>query len=92
MNEILLSGGMAILLSFTTFLSKAQKGEGFDAYKALRTLIIGAVIGGIAWQQGITITPENWEPYLTANIGVIAMIDQGFKFIWRLVSSGKESS
>ena len=91
MNQIVMSLGMAFLLSVVTYLTKMQKGEGFDAYKFLRTLVIGAVIGGVAWQQHIQITGENWESYITANAGVIAFIDQGFKLIWRLVS-GKESA
>lgn len=91
MEQILLSVAMAVGLSFVTLLSKVQKGEGFDIYKAGRTFIVGLVIGFISWQQDIQMTNENWDAYLAANMGVIAVADQGFKFIWRLVS-GKEST
>lgn len=91
MNQIAMSMGMAIILSFVTFLSKMQKGEGFDVYKALRTLIIGVVIGGISWQQDFQLNNENWESYLTANMGVIAFLDQGLKVMWGLVSAKKST-
>lgn len=91
MNQIIMSVGMAFLLSIVTYMTKMQKGEGFDAFKFIRTLVIGLVIGGIAWQQNVQVTGDNWESYITANAGVIAFIDQGIKFIWRLVSD-KESA
>lgn len=84
MEQIAMSLGMAILLSLVTYMSKMQGGEAFDAYKALRTLLIGVVIGGIAYAKDYHINMENWESYLAANVGIIAMLDQGLKFIWRL--------
>lgn len=85
MQQIAMSLGMAILISVLTYITKVQKGESFDAYKVLRTLVIGLVIGGIAYYKGFTITPENWEAYLTSNMGIVAVLDQGWKMVWRLI-------
>ena len=76
---------MALVISLGTFVTKLQKGEPFVAAKLLRTVVIGAVLGGVAWYSGFAITPENWEAYLLANAGAIAVIDQGVKFIGNLI-------
>ena len=76
---------MALIISLGTFVTKLQKGEPFDAAKLLRTVIIGAVLGGAAWYGGAVITPENWEAYLLANAGAIAVADQAVKFISNLI-------
>lgn len=76
---------MALVISLGTFVTKLQKGEPFDVVKLLRTLAIGVVLGALAAYSGITITPENWEAYLLANAGAIALADQFIKFIENLI-------
>jgi len=85
MDSIALSLGTAILVSILTYLTKMQKGEAFDGIKFFRTFFIGAVIGIVAWYQGIEVTQENFGALLTANAGIIGMLDQAWKLIYRLV-------
>lgn len=87
MNQVALSMGMALLLSVLTYMTKLQKGEAFDALKAVRTLVIGLIIGSAAWHQNIQLTADNWDTYMTANVGVIALLDQGLKLIGRLIKT-----
>ena len=83
--EILLGLGIAVLLSLSTFVTKLQKGEDFQLYKLVRTLVVGGVLGGVAHWKGVTLTAENWDVYMAANVGVIHYADQGLKFVWRLL-------
>ena len=85
MTQILLSFGMAVLIGLVTMFSKIQKGEPFSLYKLLRTALIGLVLGGVSYFSGLTITQENWEMYMASNAGVVGIVDQVVKIIWRAV-------
>ena len=74
--SILSGAGFGIM----AFLSKAQKGEAFEFLKLAKTAFIGAVVGVVMHFTGHTITAENYQIYITANAGVIAMIDK----VWSL--------
>lgn len=84
MEQIALSIATALVLSIMTYLTKLQKGESFDVIKSARTVTIGGILGFIAWQQGIVLSPENWDSYLAANMGIIAFSDQIVKSVGRL--------
>lgn len=83
--EILWSVIIAMGIAFVTFASKRQKGEAFDGQKLVRTMAIGLVLGLIAYFSGFTLTVDNWEAYLTANAGAVAVVEQVLKIVWRLV-------
>jgi len=76
---------MALIISLGTFVTKLQKGEVFDVTKLLRTVVIGVVLGGLAWYSGFALTAENWETYLIANAGAVSIVDQVVKFISNLI-------
>ena len=84
MNEILTALGSATVLSLLTYFTKWQKGEVFDILKLLRTLLIGLALGIVAKLGGAELTAENWETYLAANAGIIAVIDQIIKAVGRM--------
>lgn len=83
--EILIGLGIAVMLSLSTFATKWQKGEEFQWYKLSRTVVVGIVLGGVAYWQGIELTAENWSVYVGANAGAIHYADQGLKFVYRLI-------
>ena len=85
MNEILGSLSSAFFLALLTYGTKWQKGEPFDGFKLLRTLIIGAVLGVIAKLGGAELTADNWQAYEAANVGIIAALDQLVKLIGRFI-------
>ena len=74
--SILSGAGFGVM----AFLSKAQKGEAFEFPKLAKTAFIGAVVGIVMHFTGQTITAENYQVYITANAGIIAMIDK----VWAL--------
>lgn len=83
--QILISIIMALLISLATFMGKVQKGEKFDFAKLLRTALIGLALGAVAAFSGAQITMENWEMYMAANAGAVAVADQGVKAALRLI-------
>ena len=62
------------------FLSKSQKGEAFEFLKLARTAFIGAVVGVVMHFTGQTVTADNYQVYVMANAGIIAMIDKVWSF------------
>ena len=90
MIQIAISAGIAMLVSLVTMLTKLQKGEKFSIDKLIRTIVIGLVLGGMAAYSGIEITSENWEAYLTANAGIVAVLDQIVKLISRPIFEKNE--
>jgi len=86
LSQIVISIGMALVLGLWIYLSKRQSsGEAFNILKLVRTLFVGAVLGGIASFTGFTLTAENWEFYLAANAGAVAFADQGLKMLFNLL-------
>lgn len=83
--EIVLSIAIACGVALTIFASKWQAGQPFDGQKLLRTAVVGLVIGVLGHYKGYTITADNFEAYVAANAGVIAVADQGVKMLWRLI-------
>ena len=76
MASIVAGAGFGIM----AFLSKSQKGEVFEFWKLAKTAFIGSVVGIVMHFTGQVITSENYQVYITANAGIIAMIDK----IWSL--------
>lgn len=77
----------ATVVGGTTYISKAVKTgttEVFSASKFAQTLIIGLILGIITYASGVKITATNWDIYLASNAGVIAIADQGVKFLIRI--------
>jgi len=87
METMIISIGSAILISVLTYLTKMQKGEGFDVAKFGRTFLLGIILGAVSWQQGIVITQDNFEAIILANAGIITIVDQGWKLVYRLIIS-----
>lgn len=83
MIEVLTGVAVALLVSMTTYASKLQRGETFDPRKLLRTVAIGLVGGIGAAITGAEITAENWDAYIAANTGVVALVDQIIKIAGR---------
>ena len=74
--SILSGAGFGIM----AFMAKSQKGEAFEFPKLAKTAFIGAVVGIVMHFTGQSITADNYQVYLTANAGIIAMIDK----VWAL--------
>lgn len=91
MYEIVVAIGMALIVSLSVYAAKMPKGEVFQPYKLARTLIVGAVLGLLAYYKGYTLTVDNWEAYLLANAGIIGFVDQIVKLGWRLQPWFKEN-
>lgn len=79
------SAGAAVLLSLTFFVAKLQKGEAFQPYKLIRTVVVGLVLGGLAQWKGVTLTVENWDAYIAANAGIIAAVDKLVTIVYRVL-------
>ena len=90
MYEIGVAIIMALVVSLSIYAAKLPKGEIFQPYKLVRTLIVGAVLGVVAYFSGFALTTENWETYLLANAGIIGFVDQLVKLGWRLQPWFKE--
>ena len=76
MMSIISGAGFGIM----AFMSKAQKGEAFELLKLARTAFIGGVVGVVMHFTGQTVTADNYQIYITANAGIIAMIDKVWAF------------
>lgn len=88
MEQVAASIVAAIGIALITFFSKkVKKGrEQFDFKKIGRTVLIGLGLGVIAYYQDYNLTLENYQQYMSTNIGIIAVLDQGIKFVWNLIS------
>lgn len=87
MEQVVISILVAVFVSLTTYAGKVQNGEEFDWYKIIRTGVIGLALGGYAAYSGYQITGENWEGYLAANAGFVAVLDQILKAVYRKVTA-----
>lgn len=85
--EILIGIGTALSLAMFIYLGKWKKGESFQPYKLIRTLVVGTVIGLIAYKQGYTLTAENYIGYVGNNASAVFIADQAVKIVYRLISS-----
>lgn len=88
--EILASIGAGLIISLSNYISKSAKGESFDILKFIRTFALGAIVGGVAKSQGIEITAENYQTYVAANGGIVAVTDQVVKLGGRLYQNYKK--
>lgn len=89
-KAIALSIASGVGIGVWAFLSKWKKGETFDIKCLAETVAVSAVLGVLAYFQGVTITAENWEAYLAANAGAIHVADKGLSLIrnWWLSRNG----
>ncbi len=94
MMEMLITIGMSILtalgIALTMYASKSKlidpnQGQAFEGRKMVRTLVVGVIIGIVAYFQGFEITEANFEMYSTTNALVIVGADLATKFIWKLL-------
>lgn len=85
MQAIIIALIAAAVIAMSTYVAKIKKGEEFQPRKLIRTLGIGLALGIIAHVKGFELTAENWEAYMTANAGIIAIADQVIKGGYRLV-------
>jgi hypothetical protein len=70
-----------------TYVAKMKDGERFDTGKFGRTMASGAVAGLTMGLAGNTIdTPEGMVSTTGISLGMVNVLDQGAKFIWRLFS------
>ena len=83
--QVAVSVGMALALGLWIYLRKWQKGEKYNFFKLLTTLVSGIVLGVVAGFTNYDLTVENWGTYLAANAGAIAFADQGFKMLFNLL-------
>lgn len=90
MIEVLIGLAVAVSISLTTYAGKRQKGQAFDPYKLLRTVLIGLVGGIGAAITGAEITAENWEAYIAANGFAVTIADQIVKMVMRLFEGKKD--
>jgi len=75
-TNLLYSMISAVLINIVMSVNKMAKGEKFDIWKLIRTLLVGAGVGGAAGYSGIDIGPENYGTALAANAGVVTFVDQ----------------
>lgn len=70
------SGAIIALLGY----AKSSTVESFDPQKAIQTVVVGAVVGGISGAYGWTYQQaEQWA----SNMGIITITEYTKKFIWR---------
>lgn len=77
----------AVIYAVPTYWAKRPKGEVFQARKAVRTVLVALMVGGIAYWKGDILTAENFELYVMANSSAILVFDQGFKYIYRKIDA-----
>lgn len=84
MEALLLSLIGALAVNLSTYIGKLQKGEKFNWGKALRTIVIGAVLGlvGASADGAAGLNPAT---YIAASAGVTTVLDQGIKAVYRWV-------
>lgn len=74
--QMMVSMLVALGVGLITYANKWRKGEQFEGRKLMRTAVVGIVLGAIAWKGGYSLTADNWDTYLAANAGTVAVIDQ----------------
>lgn len=76
----------AVVYSLVSYFSKRTKpgGEEFDFRLFLRTVIVGVIVGAVAWQQGLVVDLGNfWQ--LASAIGAPALAERIVQIIYRLL-------
>jgi hypothetical protein len=77
----------SLATSVGTYVAKMKEGEKFDTGKFGRTMATGAVAGLTMGLAGNTIeSPEAMVTTTGISLGLVNVLDQGVKFIWRLFS------
>jgi len=91
MGEVLLSLLSAVIISFVTYFSKMTKADGefFDIQKIARTALVGLAIGVISIFTGVEVTTENWYELVASYAGVVTVVDQLVKMIFRAIRRGR---
>ena len=84
--EILIGVVTAVLIALTMFVGKWQKGEEFQLFKLARTVAVGVVLGLVAHFTDYTITAENYQEYIIANVGLIGGVDVVVKVAYRFIA------
>jgi hypothetical protein len=82
----------ALATSVGTYVAKMKKGEEFNTGKFGRTMATGAATGLAMGLAGNTVdSPEAMATSTGLGLGLVNVLDQGVKFIWRLFSKKKDS-
>jgi len=84
-ETVLIAVLAAAIYSATSYLKKHMKDdpENFDPVKFAATLIVGAIVGFSMWTSGIPITQEAVETQLVAYAGLVAIVENVIKVIYR---------
>jgi|10_taG_2_1085330.scaffolds.fasta_scaffold00058_25 hypothetical protein len=73
-----------------TYVAKMKGGEEFSTKKFGRTMATGAAAGLAMGLAGNTVdSPEGMVTSTGLGLGLVNVLDQGVKFIWRLFSKKK---
>ena len=80
-QAVLMSMVAAALYAGTAYASKNRKGESFSFKSMGETVVVAAVVGVIMHFKGIEISSENFEGYMAANAGLVAVLDKGWSFL-----------
>ena len=80
----------SLATSMGTYVAKMKSGEEFNTKKFGRTMATGAVAGLAMGLAGNTVdNPEAVATSAGMGLGLVNVLDQGVKFIWRLFSKKK---
>ena len=66
--------------------AKAHTTEDFDPAKFVQTVVVGAVVGGVAGEMGVSYTQaQDWA----SSIGLITLVEYLKKAVWRTIRGPK---
>lgn len=81
--SVLAGAGSAAIYSLLWYARKRRKSdEPFNKYKFAGTIVVGAIVGGGFALTGTPITVETISAALTANIGVISVLEPVLKIVF----------
>ena len=66
-------------------MARKENTEKFDKAKLRDTAVVSLVVGVVAYAQGYTLTGDNYEAYVAANAGVIALAQSSFQAVGRWI-------
>jgi len=78
----------AVAYSVIFYAKKRERGQEFDPYKFLSTLLVGLAVGASLSLTGIEVNQENVTGLIATNIGIIAVVESAIKWAVRKVNNG----
>jgi hypothetical protein len=81
--SVIAGAGSAAIYSLLWYARKKRKSdEPFNRFKFAGTIIVGAFVGGGFALSGTPITAETISAVLTANVGIISLLEPVLKIIF----------